>query len=161
MLLHELAHAVHVQLFGAHNAAIRAAYLQARERKLYDESTTVYGRKIVPYARTNELEYFAELSRAYLHKLNYYPFTRDDLKKHDPLGYKMMELTWGKAKQIDAALRLEGEKTASRMLTSARRLQADGKRSAAQATLEKLIEFYPHTPSTPAAKQLLEKMKAP
>jgi tetratricopeptide (TPR) repeat protein len=97
VLLHEFSHAVHFQLFGADNPQIKAAYQQAMDRNLYDTAKDVNNREIKPYARTNEREYFAELSCAYFSKLHYFPFTRDDLKKHDPVGYKMMELTWGKA----------------------------------------------------------------
>jgi tetratricopeptide (TPR) repeat protein len=96
IILHELAHAVHFQIFGPSNLAIKQAYQQAIERKLYDSSRDVFGNMVTPYARTNELEYFAELSCAYFNKLSYFPFTREELRKYDPVGFRMMELTWGK-----------------------------------------------------------------
>jgi tetratricopeptide (TPR) repeat protein len=98
IILHELAHGVHFQLFGANNVQIKLAYRQAMDRKLYDSSRDVDKRPIRPYASTNEYEYFAELSCAYFNKLNYFPFNREELRKYDPTGYRMMELTWGKAK---------------------------------------------------------------
>src|SRR5262249_32620230 len=143
VILHELSHAVHLQLFGPDNPHIKTAYRQAMERGLYDEAENVNGRKIKPYARANEKEYFAELSCAYLNKLHYFPFNRDDLKKHDPTGYKMMEATWGTPRQIDAAVKIESEKAAAKRLEKAKRLQLDQKTEEASATLEKLLEYYP------------------
>jgi hypothetical protein len=159
VILHELAHAVHLHLFGSDNPHIKAAYKQAMDRKLYDEAENVNGRKIKPYARTNEKEYFAELSCAYLNKLTYFPFNRDDLKKHDPTGYKMMEATWGTPKQIDAALKTENEKVATKKLAAAKNKQSDGKKAEAITALEKIIEYYPNTRAAAEAKPLLEKLK--
>jgi tetratricopeptide (TPR) repeat protein len=99
LILHELAHAVHFQLFGAHNDRIRLVYQQAMDRRLYDSSRNAYGLTVAnPYAHTNEKEYFAELTCAYFNRLDYYPFTREDLRKHDPGGHKLMELVWTKGK---------------------------------------------------------------
>jgi hypothetical protein len=96
MLLHELAHAYHFRVLGARHAATRAAYRQAMERKLYDWVAHVDGRKYRAYAATNEFEYFAELTEAYFGKNDFFPFTNADLKKHDPVGYKLMQDVWGK-----------------------------------------------------------------
>jgi hypothetical protein len=158
VILHELSHAVHSQLFGQNNPTIKAAYKQAMERKLYDEAEDVYGRKIKPYARTNDHEYFAELSCAYLNRLHYYPFNRDDLKKHDLTGFKMMEATWGTHKQIDASVKIENEKAASRRLEKAKGLQQNKRTEEARAALEKLREFYPASKAAGEAKALLDKM---
>jgi len=159
VLLHELSHAVHTHIFGSNNRDIKAAYQQAMERGLYDESKDVYGKTVKPYASTNEHEYFAELSCAYLNKLHYFPNTREDLKKHDPTGYKMMELTWGKPKQIEAALKVEVEKASSKRLDAARKLQTNGKKAEAVVALQKLLDYYPNTKAAAEAKPLLEKLK--
>lgn len=89
VILHEMTHAVHDQLIGDDNLMIKAAYKQALERKLYDPQM---------YAATNEHEFFAELTCAYFDQLNYYPRTRSDLEKHDPVTYQMMEGFWGRRK---------------------------------------------------------------
>src|SRR5262249_37119699 len=159
VILHELSHAVHLHLMTRFDADIKAAYRQALERGLYDQALNVYGKKVRPYARTNDKEYFAELSCAYLNKLDYFPFDRDDLKKHDPTGYKMMEATWGSRRQIDAAVKAESEKAAARKLAAAKKLQADKKTEEAIAALEKLIEYYPSSKATTEAKTLLGKLK--
>jgi tetratricopeptide (TPR) repeat protein len=96
IILHELAHAVHFQLFGAGNVHIQLAYQQAMDRKLYETSKDEGGESTKPYAGVNEYEYFAELSCAYFNRLGYFPFTRGQLRKYDPTGYRMMELVWGK-----------------------------------------------------------------
>jgi hypothetical protein len=98
IILHELAHGVHFHVFGVNNVQIKLAYRLAMDRKLYDTSRDVDKHAISPYAGTNECEYFAELSCAYFNRLNYFPFTREQLRKYDPTGYRMMELTWGKPK---------------------------------------------------------------
>jgi hypothetical protein len=86
-LLHEMSHAVHVEILGTDHAGIRAAYKQALERKLVDQAA---------YAATNEMEFFAEMTCAYFEQLLYFPRTRAELKKHDPVTFKLMEGIWGK-----------------------------------------------------------------
>jgi hypothetical protein len=92
--LHELAHAFHYHVVGHDNPQVKAAYKQAMERKLYDSAV---------YAATNEFEYFAELSCCYLTKLDYFPRTRDELKKHDKAGYDLMVKVWGRAPEAKSA----------------------------------------------------------
>ncbi len=46
------------------------------------------------YALTNELEYFAELSEAYLGKNDFYPYNRKQLEQYDPDGYAIMKNIW-------------------------------------------------------------------
>src|SRR5262249_17090873 len=84
--LHELAHAFQHHVVGD-NPLVKQTYKQAMERKLYDPEL---------YVATNDREYFAELSCAYLDRLDYFPRNREELKKLDPKGYEMMEKLWGK-----------------------------------------------------------------
>jgi hypothetical protein len=95
MVMHELAHGYHFTALGERHAPLRAAYEQARERKLYDEVDRVGGKKQRAYALTNPAEYFAELTEAYFGKNDFYPFTRDELMKHDPVGFELMKTAWG------------------------------------------------------------------
>lgn len=83
--LHELAHAYHRLVVGD-NPLVATTYKQSMERKLYDKEL---------YIATNDHEYFAELTCAYLDRLDYFPRTRDELKKHDPKAYEMMVKLWG------------------------------------------------------------------
>jgi hypothetical protein len=93
-LLHEFVHAVHDQLLGFNHADIKAMYEQAMERRLYEKDL---------YAATNHIEFFAELSCAYLDRLSYYPHNRADLKKLDPFTFKVLETVWAGAKSTGAA----------------------------------------------------------
>lgn len=97
--LHELAHAFHHLVVGGNNPLVTGAYKQAMERKLYDPGL---------YVATNDHEYFAELTCAYLDRLDYYPRTRDDLKKLDAKGYEMMEKLWGRPPARPAATAAKG-----------------------------------------------------
>jgi hypothetical protein len=102
-LLHELAHAYHDRVLDYDNKKIKEAYESAMERKLYKEVECkgLGGKGLVvigkgrAYACKNYAEYFAELSVAYLARNWAYPFTAEDLRKHDPDGYKLMESVWG------------------------------------------------------------------
>jgi hypothetical protein len=96
MILHELAHAYHILVFGDSNSGIEAVYQQAVASRLYESVYYIKGGKRKAYALTNAKEYFAELSEAYFGKNDFYPFTHTQLKKHDPVGYQMMEQVWGK-----------------------------------------------------------------
>ncbi|MCK5727113.1 MAG: hypothetical protein KAH22_09850 [Thiotrichaceae bacterium] len=94
MILHELAHAYHFQVLGENNKNIQIAFQQAREKKLYD-CVEYDGRLMLKaYAITNDKEYFAELSEAYFGRNDYYPYTHEDLKKHDYIGYQLMVSSW-------------------------------------------------------------------
>jgi hypothetical protein len=102
-LLHEFAHALHDRLLGMEHAKVKAVFGQASDRKLYrDVEIRMYGsdgqfatRRAAAYARTNPLEYFAELSVAYLGMgKSIFPYTREDLQKYDRAGYDLMEEFW-------------------------------------------------------------------
>jgi hypothetical protein len=95
IILHEMAHAYHFRVLGEQHGGIRAAYKQAVERKLYDSVLRANGKKEKAYALTSAGEYFAELSEAYFGRNDFYPFTRAELEKHDPVGYQLMRDVWG------------------------------------------------------------------
>jgi hypothetical protein len=97
MVLHELAHAYHFLVLGERQPEIAAAYRHAVERRLYESVDYVGGGKKRAYALVNEKEYFAELSEAYFGRNDYYPFTRADLQRHDPVGHELVQRLWGKA----------------------------------------------------------------
>jgi hypothetical protein len=94
MVLHELAHAYEHRVLGAGHAGIAAAYENAMDQKLYDSVKHVLGGTQRAYAATNSKEYFAELTEAYLGKNDFYPFTRAELERHDPQGFRLMQGVW-------------------------------------------------------------------
>jgi hypothetical protein len=94
MVLHELAHAYHHQVLGHRNAGIRASFERARASGLYDSVKHVNGRMQRAYALNNDQEFFAEMSEAFFGRNDFFPFTRDELKEHDPETFKMIETLW-------------------------------------------------------------------
>ena len=95
VVLHELSHAFHDQVLGFDDKRVKKAFEQAKMLKLYDKVQHVGGKVGRAYAMTNEREYFAELTEAYFGRNDFYPFTREELRQHDPIGYKMIEKAWG------------------------------------------------------------------
>lgn len=94
-VLHELAHAYHDQVVGFGNDEVKAAYRRAVESKSYDAVKNHLGRVMRAYAMTDEKEYFAENSEAFFGQNDFYPFTRAELKEHDPAMYTLLEHLWG------------------------------------------------------------------
>jgi hypothetical protein len=95
-LVHEFAHAHHLEQWPEGQPDIAEAWRNATKRGLYRGVKDDRGRKLDrAYAAVNQLEYFAELSCAYFVGCNYQPFTRAELKAYDPVGYAMIEKLWG------------------------------------------------------------------
>lgn len=101
--LHELAHAYHHQFLeqGFENAEIKAAYNQAKTAGSYDHVERGSGdarrAKERAYAITNPMEYFAETTEAFFSRNDFFPFTRDELKRHDPGMEQLLARLWGVA----------------------------------------------------------------
>jgi hypothetical protein len=157
VLLHEFAHAVHFHIVGANNQIVAQTYNKAMARDLYESAKDVNGRTIKPYARTNDHEYFAELTCCYINKLHYYPNTRDELKAHDPDGFKLMEKVWGKGDKLDVLIKNENDKAALDRLSKAKALAIEKKKPEAKLLLNKIVEYFPKSPAATEAKKLLEK----
>jgi hypothetical protein len=95
MLLHELAHSYHFRVLGRDHQGVLNAYEHAMVHKLYDIVKHVRSGDTQAYATRNQKEYFAEITEAYFGKNDFYPFTRRELRKHDPLGFQLMLEVWG------------------------------------------------------------------
>jgi hypothetical protein len=95
-VLHELAHAYHDQVLGFDDVEIKTAYESAKASGTYDEVRHIHGHVTKHYALTTPMEYFAELSEAYVGTNDFYPFVRGELKQHDPRAYELLEKVWGK-----------------------------------------------------------------
>ncbi|MFN2644924.1 MAG: hypothetical protein ABR570_08035 [Burkholderiales bacterium] len=93
-LLHELAHAYHFRMLGENDPVIRNAYEHAMAARLYDAVPYAGGGRRQAHAAKNAAEYFAELSEAYFGRNDYYPFTRAELLRYDPIGYRMVKELW-------------------------------------------------------------------
>jgi hypothetical protein len=95
MVLHELAHAYHDAMFTFEDKYIAACYRLALVSGTYDVVAHNRGGTRRHYALNNPMEYFAEATEAYFGENDFYPFNREQLKKHDPKGYEMIERCWG------------------------------------------------------------------
>lgn len=95
MLLHEMSHAYHNKVLGDNYEAIKYAYKNSVNLKLYDSVSYIHGGNKKAYAMNNEKEYFAEISEAYFGKNDFYPYIKSELAVHDPVGYQLMINVWG------------------------------------------------------------------
>lgn len=100
-VLHELAHAYHDRELpkGFGNPDVAAAYARAKEGGKYDKVERHNGNgrpntREKAYALTTPMEYFAEATEAYFGRNDFYPFTRDELKVHDPGAYELLGKVW-------------------------------------------------------------------
>jgi hypothetical protein len=96
LLIHELAHAYHLEQWPANEEDIEEAWKSAMKQRLYHGVTDWWGTKLdKAHAATNAVEYFAELSSMYFAGCEHQPFNRRELKAYDPAGYAMIEKMWG------------------------------------------------------------------
>lgn len=107
--LHELAHAYHDRFLpGGHaNPEIKTAYEAAKAGGGYErvERQDSEGRKRMDraYAMTNPAEYFAETTEAFFSRNDFFPYTNDQLKKHDPGMHALLGKLWGTSDSMTAA----------------------------------------------------------
>lgn len=101
-VLHELAHAYHNRVIKGSfdNADIKAAYGKAKASGSYDKIERWHGNGKPntherAYAMTNPQEYFAETTEAFFVRNDFFPFTREELQKHDPDMFAVLERMWG------------------------------------------------------------------
>ncbi len=100
LVLHELAHAYHSQILNdQENAEIIAAYERAVASKSYDRVERWHGPWLPStferaYAISHVRDYFAEATEAFFGRNDYYPFTREELTKHDPAMAALVQKLW-------------------------------------------------------------------
>jgi len=100
-VLHELAHAYHDQILGFDQPDIIAAYDKAVANKSYDKVERSFGDPKRPntferaYGMTNHKEYFAESTEAFFGRNDFFPFTHEELQKHDPVMCELLAKVWG------------------------------------------------------------------
>jgi arylsulfatase A-like enzyme len=94
-LVHEFAHAQHLEQWPENRADIFDAWQRAKQAGLYRNVKDDKGATLAQaYALQNHLEYFAEISCAYFTGCNYEPFNRAGLKAYDPAGFALVEKLW-------------------------------------------------------------------
>lgn len=94
MILHELAHAFHDRVLGFEDAEIKLAFDRARQSGTYESVRRNNGKDERAYGITNHKEYFAESTEAFFGINDFYPFTREQLSKHDPRTFELLARIW-------------------------------------------------------------------
>ena len=83
---------------GFEEPGIRRAYILAEASGTYNSvdrrDSEGRVRKDRAYAMTNHKEYFAEATEAFFTTNDFFPFTKDELKKHDPAIFAQLEKVW-------------------------------------------------------------------
>jgi hypothetical protein len=96
--LHELAHAYHDRVLSFDEPRIVSTFLKAEAGGTYNnvERRDAEGRtqKDKAYAMSNHKEYFAETTEAFFSRNDFFPYTKDELKKHDPDMFTLLETLW-------------------------------------------------------------------
>ncbi len=93
--LHELTHGYLDLCLGENTTSLRRAYDNAIQSKLYQNIKRVDGSIVSKaYALKNAYEYFSELTESYFGKNDFFPFTKMELKKYDPVGYLAVQKAW-------------------------------------------------------------------
>ncbi len=99
--LHELAHSYHDRVLGFDEPRIIACYQKAKASGKYDrverQDSEGHKRMDRAYAMTDHKEYFAECTEAYFGKNDFFPFTKEELKQHDPEMFALLETIWSPA----------------------------------------------------------------
>lgn len=94
MVLHELSHAFHDRWLGGDYAPIQEAFENAVRTGMYEKVPHVQGENRRAYGMNNVQEFFAELSEAYFGKNDIFPFTREELRRFDPISFAAVERAW-------------------------------------------------------------------
>jgi N-sulfoglucosamine sulfohydrolase len=95
MVLHELAHAYHDQVLGFDHRQVRSAYDRVVASGIYDAVQRRGGKTERAYAMATCMEYFAETSEALFGVNDFFPFTKQELRRHDPEMAKLLTRLWG------------------------------------------------------------------
>jgi len=96
-VLHELAHAYHDQVLGFDEARIRAAWDAFKASGRGESVLHIDGRRTRHYALTDQKEFFAEMSEAYLGMNDFFPFNRAELRESEPELLELLRSIWGPA----------------------------------------------------------------
>lgn len=94
MVLHELAHGYHHQVFGYDDAEIVEAFERSRDSGDYDLVGHISGTPRRHYALTNQMEWFAETTEALFGTNDFHPYVRSELWEVDPEGAALVERLW-------------------------------------------------------------------
>lgn len=95
VMLHELAHGYHDQVLGFDEPRVTAAWKKFCASGKYTSVLTSPGGTREHYGLTNQKEFFAEMTEAYLGSNDFYPFVAGELKQAEPEIFALMAEIWG------------------------------------------------------------------
>jgi len=95
-ILNALALAYHFRMPAEEQEAVQGVYRGAMDRNLYAAVPDAGGVPKEAPARQGPAMYFAELTKSYFDLSDYFPFTRGELGRYDPEGYRHMQQIWGR-----------------------------------------------------------------
>lgn len=93
-VLHELSHAYHDQVLGFDEPAIVAAWERFRDDPRSGAALHVDGGTVEHYGRTDQMEFFAEMTEAYFGVNDFAPFNRGQLATQEPEAHALMAKVW-------------------------------------------------------------------
>lgn len=94
MVLHELAHAYHHQVFGFDYEPVAEAHSRMKGSGKYDSVQHISGSSRRHYALVDPMEYFAETSEALYGTNDFHPYVRSELAAIDPEGMEVVKRCW-------------------------------------------------------------------
>ena len=96
MVLHELAHGYHDQVFGYDDRGDhrRMAEYGPATKAYYDKVGHISGKPRRHYALTNQMEWFAETTEALYGTNDFHPYVRSELREVDPQGARVVRQLW-------------------------------------------------------------------
>lgn len=95
VILHELSHGYHDQVLGFDEPRVKAAWKKFCDSEKYKSVLTSPGYMREHYGRTNQMEFFAEMTETYFGSNDFYPFVTGELKRDEPEIYDLMSEIWG------------------------------------------------------------------
>ena len=99
VIFHEMAHGFDFHFIGKGrsygNDECEKNYQRMMDEGKYEAVKIWNGRTGSHYARSNRMEYWAEITEAYFAVNDFYPFVRAELRQHDPRMARLVERYWG------------------------------------------------------------------
>ncbi len=95
VVLHELAHGFHDQTIGFEDPRVIAAWKRFCDSGKYKSVLTTSGQKREHYGRTDQMEFFAEMTECYFGSNDFYPFVTGELKQEEPEIFALLTDIWG------------------------------------------------------------------
>ncbi len=94
VVMHELAHAYHDQFLGFDEHRVLSNFRRLKKGERFESVPHASGKLMRHYAAKDHKEYFAEMTESYLGRNDFYPFTREDLRRFDGPTFRLLSQIW-------------------------------------------------------------------